>query len=78
MYPLGEDVSWDWISVHSSVHPPCFLVDFNGGCGGYIQNVGVLDNSNFEVGVVLNITLWDLHFNSTFFPYFKKKLHTWI
>ena len=24
----------------------CFLVDFNGVCRGYIQNVGVLDNSS--------------------------------
>ena len=25
---------------------PAFLVAFNGVCGGYIQKVGVLDNSN--------------------------------
>ena len=32
----------------TSCYKSCFLVDFNGVCGGYVQNVGVLDNSSFH------------------------------
>ena len=37
MYALHPDTSW---------YKSCFLVDFNGVCRGYIQNVGILDNSS--------------------------------
>ena len=45
-----------WVKIFHGVEYPdtswyqsCFLVDFIGSCGGYIQNVGVLDNSSFQL-----------------------------
>ena len=49
MSPLGQDLLWDWISVHLSVHLSCLFVDLSGFAVGYIryiQNVGILDSSS--------------------------------
>ena len=36
MYPLHQDLSWD-------------MRYFNGVCGEYIQNIGILDNSSLKL-----------------------------
>ena len=43
---FGSRSFMDWISVRPPVHPSCILIDSNGVCGGYIQNIGILDNSS--------------------------------